>query len=141
MSKSYLFTSESVSEGHPDKVADQISDAVLDWVLAKDCNAKVACETLIAPSLVVVAGEFKSHVVPSLLAELETAIPQIARKSFGKSVIPTRQGVSILASAKSRHPSTVSRIISTRVLIRPVARLARVTRDSCSDSLAAKRRS
>ena len=79
MSNSYLFTSESVSEGHPDKVADQISDAVLDWVLAKDCNAKVACETLIAPSLVVVAGEFKSHVVPNLLAELETAIPQLAR--------------------------------------------------------------
>lgn len=80
MSKSYLFTSESVSEDHPDKVADQISDAVLDWVLAKDCNAKVACETLIAPSLIVVAGEFKSHVVPSLLAELETAIPRIARQ-------------------------------------------------------------
>jgi S-adenosylmethionine synthetase len=80
MNKSYLFTSESVSEGHPDKVADQISDAVLDWVLAKDCNAKVACETLIAPSLVVVAGEFKSHVVLNLLAELETAIPQIARQ-------------------------------------------------------------
>ncbi len=80
MSKSYLFTSESVSEGHPDKVADQISDAVLDWVLAKDCDAKVACETLIAPSLVVVAGEFKSHVVPNLLAELETATPQIARQ-------------------------------------------------------------
>lgn len=78
MSKSYLFTSESVSEGHPDKVADQISDAVLDWVLAKDCDAKVACETLIAPSLVVVAGEFKSNVVPNLLAELETAIPQLA---------------------------------------------------------------
>ncbi len=80
MSNSYLFTSESVSEGHPDKVADQISDAVLDWVLAKDCNAKVACETLIAPSLVVVAGEFKSHVVPNLLAELETAIPQLCRQ-------------------------------------------------------------
>ena len=84
MSNSYLFTSESVSEGHPDKVADQISDAVLDWVLAKDCNAKVACETLIAPSLVVVAGEFKSHVVPNLLAELETAIPQLARWVIGQ---------------------------------------------------------
>jgi S-adenosylmethionine synthetase len=76
----YAFTSESVSEGHPDKVADQISDAVLDWVLAKDCNAKAACETLIAPSLVVVAGEFKSNVVLNLLAELETAIPQLARQ-------------------------------------------------------------
>ena len=46
-----LFTSESVSEGHPDKVADQISDAVLDWVLTRDSAAKVACEILIAPSL------------------------------------------------------------------------------------------
>lgn len=80
MGNSYLFTSESVSDGHPDKVADQISHAVLDWVLAKDRNAKVACETLIAPSLVVVAGEFKSHVVSNLLAELETAVPQIARQ-------------------------------------------------------------
>jgi S-adenosylmethionine synthetase len=80
MSNSYLFNSESVSEGHPDKVADQISDAVLDWVLAKDRDAKVACETLIAHSLVVVAGEFKSDVVPNLLAELETAIPQLSRQ-------------------------------------------------------------
>lgn len=80
MSNNHLFTSESVSEGHPDKVADQISDAVLDWVLAKDRNAKVACETLITRSLVVVAGEFKSRVVPNLLAELEAAIPQLSRQ-------------------------------------------------------------
>lgn len=80
MGKSYLFTSESVSDGHPDKVADQVSDAVLDWVLAKDRNAKVGCETLIAPSLVVIAGEFKSRVVPNLLAELETAVPRLARQ-------------------------------------------------------------
>ena len=44
---SYLFTSESVSEGHPDKVADQISDAVLDNILAQDASSKVACETLV----------------------------------------------------------------------------------------------
>jgi S-adenosylmethionine synthetase len=80
MSNTYLFTSESVSDGHPDKVADQISDAVLDWVLEKDCNAKVACETLIAPSLVVVAGEFKSRVVPTLVAELHSAIPELVRQ-------------------------------------------------------------
>lgn len=53
----YLFTSESVSEGHPDKIADQISDAVLDAILAKDKNARVACETLIKTGMVVVAGE------------------------------------------------------------------------------------
>jgi S-adenosylmethionine synthetase len=54
---SYLFTSESVSEGHPDKVADQISDAVLDALLAQDPNSRVACETFVTTGLVVVGGE------------------------------------------------------------------------------------
>jgi S-adenosylmethionine synthetase len=57
----YLFTSESVSEGHPDKVADQISDAVLDNLLAYDPNSKVACETLVTTGQVVLAGEVKSN--------------------------------------------------------------------------------
>ena len=57
----YLFTSESVSEGHPDKVADQISDAVLDAILAQDKRARVACETLVKTGLVVVAGEVTTH--------------------------------------------------------------------------------
>ena len=57
MSNAYLFTSESVSEGHPDKVADQISDAVLDSMLRQDRRARVACETLIKTGLVVIAGE------------------------------------------------------------------------------------
>ncbi len=57
---SYFFTSESVSEGHPDKVADQISDAILDELLAFDPNSKVACETLVTTGLVVVAGEVKT---------------------------------------------------------------------------------
>ncbi|MDR1556098.1 MAG: methionine adenosyltransferase [Tannerellaceae bacterium] len=57
---SYLFTSESVSEGHPDKVADQISDALLDEFLAYDRNSKVACETLVTTGQVVLAGEVKS---------------------------------------------------------------------------------
>jgi S-adenosylmethionine synthetase len=56
----YLFTSESVSEGHPDKVADQISDAVLDQFLARDPNSKVACETLVTTGQVIIAGEVKS---------------------------------------------------------------------------------
>ncbi len=58
---SYLFTSESVSEGHPDKVSDQISDAVLDDMLKQDPNSKVACETLVTTGLAVVAGEVKSE--------------------------------------------------------------------------------
>lgn len=57
MSRSYLFTSESVSEGHPDKIADQISDAVLDAILDADHRARVACETLIKTGVVVLAGE------------------------------------------------------------------------------------
>ena len=57
---SYLFTSESVSEGHPDKVADQISDALVDNFLAFDTNSKVACETLVTTGQVVLAGEVKS---------------------------------------------------------------------------------
>lgn len=59
---SYFFTSESVSEGHPDKVADQISDALIDHFLAFDANAKVACETLVTTGQVVLAGEVKSKV-------------------------------------------------------------------------------
>jgi S-adenosylmethionine synthetase len=57
----YLFTSESVSEGHPDKVADQISDALLDYFLAFDPESKVACETLVTTGQVVLAGEVKSE--------------------------------------------------------------------------------
>ncbi|MGH3784119.1 MAG: S-adenosylmethionine synthetase N-terminal domain-containing protein, partial [Pseudonocardiaceae bacterium] len=53
----YLFTSESVTEGHPDKMADQISDAVLDAALTMDPNSRVACETLITTGMVVLAGE------------------------------------------------------------------------------------
>lgn len=58
---SYLFTSESVSEGHPDKIADQISDALIDHFLAYDNNSKVACETLVTTGQVVLAGEVKSE--------------------------------------------------------------------------------
>lgn len=57
----YLFTSESVSEGHPDKIADQISDALIDYFLAFDPNSKVACETLVTTGQVVLAGEVKSN--------------------------------------------------------------------------------
>ena len=60
MKKNFLFTSESVSEGHPDKVADQISDALIDNFLAFDKNSKVACETLVTTGQVILAGEVKS---------------------------------------------------------------------------------
>ncbi len=58
--KEYIFTSESVTEGHPDKMADQISDAILDDIIAKDTNARVACETMVSNGFCVVAGEIKT---------------------------------------------------------------------------------
>ncbi|HEX2424150.1 MAG TPA: methionine adenosyltransferase [Actinomycetota bacterium] len=61
MSKGYLFSSESVTEGHPDKLADQISDAVLDAMLAKDPNSRVACETLVTTGVVFVSGEITTE--------------------------------------------------------------------------------
>ena len=73
----YLFTSESVSEGHPDKVADQISDAVLDEFLARDPQSKVACETLVTTGQVVVAGEIKSEAYIDLQETARRVINEI----------------------------------------------------------------
>src|SRR5437867_9266747 len=66
----HLFTSESVTEGHPDKIADQVSDAVLDAILGKDPAGRVACETLVTTGLVVVAGEITTDAyvdIPTLV--------------------------------------------------------------------------
>ena len=73
----YLFTSESVSEGHPDKVADQISDALLDQILAFDANSKVAIETLVTTGQVVVAGEVKSQAYVDVQEVTRNVINQI----------------------------------------------------------------
>src|SRR5499433_4005858 len=70
----YLFTSESVTEGHPDKIADQISDAVLDAILAQDPTGRVACETLLTTGLVVVAGE--------ITTSCYVDIPRVARETI-----------------------------------------------------------
>ena len=70
--RGFLFTSESVTEGHPDKIADQVSDSVLDAVLRDDPNGRVACETLITTGLVVVAGEITTDIyvdIPKLVRE------------------------------------------------------------------------
>ncbi len=74
---SYLFTSESVSAGHPDKVADQISDAILDAHLSQDPNAKVACETLCTANRVIVAGEIKSTTEVDVVAVVRRTIAEI----------------------------------------------------------------
>ena len=78
-SRTYLFTSESVSEGHPDKLADQISDAILDAFLSREATAKVACETLVADNLVVIAGEFRTS-DEALFQEVRGRAAQIARQ-------------------------------------------------------------
>jgi S-adenosylmethionine synthetase len=75
MTESYLFSSESVTEGHPDKLADQISDAVLDAMIAQDPNCRVACETLVTTGLVMVAGEIT-------LAEGWVDIPSVVRNQI-----------------------------------------------------------
>jgi len=74
MAREFLFTSESVTEGHPDKVADQVSDTILDAVLADDPNGRVACETLVTTGLVVVAGE--------ITTETYVEIPRLVRQTI-----------------------------------------------------------
>ena len=74
MSTRFTFTSESVTEGHPDKMADQISDAVLDAILAEDPVARVACETMVTTGLAIVAGE--------ITTEAYVEIPKIVRETI-----------------------------------------------------------
>ena len=74
MSPSYFFTSESVTEGHPDKVADQISDAILDSILAQDKKGRVACETLVTTGMAIIAGE--------ITTECWVDMPSVVRKTI-----------------------------------------------------------
>ena len=73
MAERNLFTSESVTEGHPDKVADQISDAVLDAIIGRDAAARVACETMVTTGMAVVAGEITTNTYVN--------IPEIVRRT------------------------------------------------------------
>ena len=85
LARSFSFTSESVTEGHPDKIADQISDSVLDAVLSDDPNGRVACETLITTGLVVVAGEITTDTYVDIRAVVRDRIAQIGytRAKYG----------------------------------------------------------
>ncbi|MEM8628218.1 MAG: S-adenosylmethionine synthetase N-terminal domain-containing protein, partial [Pseudomonadota bacterium] len=78
MAETYLFTSESVSEGHPDKICDRISDAVVDLFLAADPHAKVACETMTTTNRTVLAGEVRSA-TPVSGDEIEAAARRCVR--------------------------------------------------------------
>jgi S-adenosylmethionine synthetase len=83
--RTFLFTSESVTEGHPDKVADQVSDAVLDAVLTDDSNGRVACETLVTTGLVIVAGEITTECYVDIPRLVRTRIRDIGydRAKYG----------------------------------------------------------
>ncbi len=81
MSRETIFTSESVSEGHPDKVADQVSDAVLDAILAEDPTARVACETLVKTGMVIVAGEITTNICFDVEAIARRTIKKIGYNS------------------------------------------------------------
>jgi S-adenosylmethionine synthetase len=81
MTDSFLFTSESVSEGHPDKISDQISDAILDEILRQDAGARVACETLVKTGMVVVAGEITSHAIVDFETIIRETVLEIGYNS------------------------------------------------------------
>ena len=80
-----LFTSESVTEGHPDKICDQISDAVLDNILAKDPNARVACETTVTTGMVLVMGEISTNCYVDIPKVVRDTIKEIGydRAKYG----------------------------------------------------------
>jgi len=85
MDKEYIFTSESVTEGHPDKMADQISDAILDYIIERDSNARVACEILLSNGFCVIAGELKTEAYAPMQEITREVIRQIGYTdaSFG----------------------------------------------------------
>ena len=89
----YLFTSESVTMGHPDKVADHVSDAILDAMLAQDPKSRVACETLVTTGLVIVAGE--------ITTKAYVDIPGVIRKTI-KALTSHRVYLKVKACTKSR---------------------------------------
>jgi S-adenosylmethionine synthetase len=98
----HLFTSESVTEGHPDKIADQISDAILDAILAKDPVSRVACETLVTTGLAIVAGEITTTAVIDYQEVVRSTIAEIGytRGKFGYDA----ETLAVLSSIHSQSP-------------------------------------
>ncbi len=102
MLKDYMFTSESVTEGHPDKIADQISDAVLDAMLAQDPKSRVACETLITTGLVVVAGEITTGANVDINETVRKTIKKIGYDHSDKGFDASTCGVTIAVGKQSQ---------------------------------------
>lgn len=102
MLKDYMFTSESVTEGHPDKIADQISDAILDAMLAQDPKSRVACETLITTGLVVVAGEVTTGANVDINSTVRETIKKIGYDHSDKGFDATTCGVTIALGKQSQ---------------------------------------
>ena len=103
----YLFTSESVTEGHPDKVCDQISDAVLDAVMAEDPKGRVACETLVNTGMAVVSGEISTDV--------HLDVPEIVRETIREMAMTTATTATTATTSRCWSPWTSSRPTSRRV--------------------------
>jgi S-adenosylmethionine synthetase len=98
----HLFTSESVTEGHPDKIADQISDSILDALLAKDPMSRVACETLVTTGLAIVAGEITTTAVIDYQDVVRAAIKEVGydRGKYGYDA----ETCAVLSSIHSQSP-------------------------------------
>ena len=104
----YLFTSESVSEGHPDKIADQISDAILDSFLEKDEKSRVACETLVGPGLIVVAGEVNSNCYVDIAGQVKAVLRSIGYDSSEKGM--DYKSCSVLTSINHQSPDIQAKV-------------------------------
>ncbi len=98
----HLFTSESVTEGHPDKIADQISDSILDAIFAKDPMSRVACETLVTTGLAIVAGEITTTAVIDYQAVVRGTIAEVGytRGKYGYDA----ETCAVLSSIHSQSP-------------------------------------
>src|SRR3989475_7505232 len=98
----HLFTSESVTEGHPDKIADQISDAILDAIIAKDPTSRVACETLVTTGLAIVAGEITTNAVIDYQEVVRSTIKEVGynRGKYGFDA----ETCAVLSSIHSQSP-------------------------------------
>ena len=119
MAQEYFFTSESVSEGHPDKVSDQISDAILDAILAQDKRARVACETMVKTGAAIVAGEAPSPILtvtPEASSSI-AAVPRRGTRRFGRgfgACAAAGSGPTTIAGTKAGGASASGRFRAAR---------------------------